>query len=148
MKESSYANAESASHKRIRLDKVMRLARFHGLGDHDTQALVAAWEAMPESAWNKAHAKPWAERNAQRSKARGYDRMKDRLAGLVALLLVDSPAPEKLCNCSFDDSTVCELCDALKELGLKGFTTRDQVLAELASLQEKLENTGKDANGG
>lgn len=147
MLERSYANVETSNFKRMRLDRVHRLAKFYGLDNADTNALVSGWEALPPSPYNQRMAKPWAVRKETKSKLKSYDRMRDVLAGLTALLIATHPDPGTLCNCSFDGSTVCELCDALRELGLHGWTTSEQVMKELAALQDKLGDTGKDTNG-
>lgn len=146
LNESSYANAESASHKRIRLDKVLKLARHYQLDDAATKELVEGWEALPESDYNKKNAKPWAKRDAERSKLKRHDLLEIKCIELTTLLITSVDNPNALCNCGFEDDYVCELCSGLKLLGLRGWTTRSEVLVELAKLQEKLErapNTGK-----
>lgn len=143
LRESSYANAESANHKRMSRSRVDRLAKFYQLSEHDHAALVAGWEALPESEWNKRNAKSWAERDAGRSLPKQVARLTEACIELATLLITSVERPSALCNCGFDDEASCELCNALRLLGLRGWTTRDEVIGKLAAAQEKLENTGK-----
>lgn len=141
----TYGNVESNNHKTVSIDKVRKLARYHQLGPRQEAELVAAWEALPASPYNQRMAPGWDKKKAFRSKAQGYDRRGYRLAGILALLIVTHENPGALCICTFGDTeSACELCDALKELGLGGWTTSNEVMRKLAALQEKLEspNTG------
>jgi transcriptional regulator with XRE-family HTH domain len=154
MAESSYANAESANHKRIRLGKVHKLAKFYGLDDAATLELVAGWEALPESQYNRNMAKPWADRNARRAKLKNYDKLKDAAIGMfamfVAALDMHGHDPGELCSCGgpqegdmfaeTEDSSglSCDLCGPLKLFGLAGWTNLEDVTSKLAALQEEL----------
>jgi transcriptional regulator with XRE-family HTH domain len=146
VKESTYANAESSRHRRLRENRVRRIAKAYDLGPTETAELVAGWEAMPESEFNKRNSKPWKVRDARKSKLKGYDAMRAALLEVCTLLLVDSIEPDALCSCPevdmFADATpdpddACELCNALRLLGLTGYTSRDAAIASLAALQDK-----------
>jgi transcriptional regulator with XRE-family HTH domain len=148
IKPSTYGNMESQNFKVVRIERVQRLAHHFGLDESRTADLVAAWQALPVSEYSTKQKATWERRNAYRSKARNYDRMRDALASALALLVTSVPDPNSLCICSFDGSTFCELCECLRLLGLKGWTTLEEVIKELAALQDKLGDTGKEANGG
>lgn len=146
VKESTYANAEAARTRRLRLDRVNRIAQFYELTRDQADELAAGWQAMPESDYNKRNSKSWAKRDERRSKLRAHDRLRAALLEVCTLLLVDSIEPDALCSCPevdmFADGTAdpgdaCELCSALRLLGLTGYTSRDAVIASLAALQDK-----------
>lgn len=151
MAESSYANAESANHKRIRLDRVVKLAEFYGLDDPARLALIAGWEALPESAYNRNMAKPWAERDARRAKLKAHDALKlsliETLNRLIEVSAAPAVDPATLCTCAAgeadflteqQDSVSCELCDALRLAGVPGWSSKESVIAQLAAAQEKM----------
>ena len=144
IKVSSYGNVESNNHKTVAIDKVRALARFYTLDDAATAELVAAWEDLPVSAYSKNQAKSYAERNARRSKARMHDRMKAALLEMTTLHVVAAASPDDVCTCEPPDLFAgaqpepCEVCNALQLLGLSGYTNRDDVIAELARLQEAM----------
>lgn len=146
VKESTYANAEASRHRRLRLERVRDLATLYDLDRAAADALVAGWEAMPESEYNQRNAKSWAKRDERRSKLKGYDLLKLSLLELATLLVTSIDDPGGLCACSFGASEAddrCELCSALQLLGLSaGWTTRDEVVSGLAIAQDKL-TTGK-----
>ncbi len=144
---STYGNVESNNHKTMSLDRVHVLAKYHKLTADQTAELVAAWDELPASEYNQAQAKTWDQRKAFRSKAKNYDRLKLSLLEVCTLLVTLVPDPETLCTCPevdlfADDSdrgepaAPCELCAALKLLGLTGYTDVDDVIAKLAPVQE------------
>lgn len=146
--EGTYANAESSNVKKLRLDRVLTIARFYDLSEEDGNALIAAWEALPESQYNKNNAKPWAERDARRAKIKNFNKVKLALLEVTALLVTSTPDPDTLCACdkgppelfgpapdSPPDSP-CEICNALQLLGLSGWTSQQDVIAKLARIQE------------
>lgn len=143
--ESSYGNAESANHKRISRDRVGQLARYYRLGEVETAELVAGWEALPQSEYNKRQATSYEVRKAYRSKAKNHDRLKLSLLEVCTQLVTNAADPATLCSCvevdMFDESlqpSTCELCTALQLLGLGGFTGLDDTVARLAAAQERL----------
>jgi transcriptional regulator with XRE-family HTH domain len=141
VKESTYANAESSNTRRLRLDRVHKLARWYGLGHVETAELVTGWEAMPESDYNKRNARPWAERDERRSKLKAHDKMKLSLLEILTLYIAREDEP---CTCPpydvFADkqATPCEICHALKLLGVDGWGKKDLVMAKLADIQEEM----------
>lgn len=145
----SYQNVEYNNHKTIRLDRVIAIARLYQLDPDSTSALTAAWEALPVSEYSERQRTKWKARNATRSKARGYDEMYRALLEVLALLFMAQEGPPgdvgDLCVCEFGGGTAndptrsCELCNALQQLGLTGWTNHDQVSAHLAALQEKID---------
>lgn len=146
MKANSYANAESSNFKRMSRERVEKLAAVHSLDPAATAQLLAGWEQLPIMEFKQRQAETFEKRKVFRSKLKGFDRMKNALAGLVALLLTVHPSAGELCICTFGEpDRPCELCDALKMLGIAGWTTQDEVMRQLAELQEKIANTGKAA---
>jgi transcriptional regulator with XRE-family HTH domain len=155
VKESTYANAEAAKHRRLRLERVQRIAEVHGLDAAATADLVAAWQAMPESDYNQRNGKPWAERDAKRAKLRSYEPLRRALVEMVSLVLGVSPDPDTLCSCEEPDMFAdpdsdaprrCEICNALHLLDLGAWAGAEATMEKLAKLHEKLETkmTGKD----
>lgn len=144
---SSYANAESANHKRISRERVDRLIRFYKLDDEQARQLVAGWEALPESEYNARQRTSYEKRKAFRSKARNHDRLKLALLEVTTQLVTTAPDPDALCSCPEVDMFAdepdeppepCELCNALRLLGLVAWTDRDDVIGKLAAAQEGL----------
>lgn len=147
IKDSSYGNAESASHKRISRERVLKLAAYYRLGETETAELVTLWEALPESEYSKNQRETYDKRKAYRSKARNHDRLKLALLEVATQLVTSTPDPDTLCTCTpidmFADAPdeppePCELCNALRLLGLVGWTDRDDVIAKLAAAQEAM----------
>ena len=147
MAESSYANAESSNYKRIRLDRVVKLAAFYQLDEPSRLELIAGWEALPESSYNRNMAKPWAERQAQRAKLKQVDKLRLALLEMTTRLIETVADPDTLCTCQPDasdflterqDSVTCELCDALRLLGVSGWSSKESVIAQLGAAQEKM----------
>jgi transcriptional regulator with XRE-family HTH domain len=143
MKPSSYANAESSNFKRMSLERVHRLARAYGLGRDDTAELVAGWDALPVSDYDKRRDAQHQRVRSVRAKAKAHDPLKLALLEVTTLLVTSVPDPGALCTCSEVDMFAegssgqqCELCDALRLLGLSGWTTLDDVIAKLAAVQE------------
>lgn len=144
---SSYANAESANHKRISRERVDRLAKLYQLDDAQAAELVAGWEALPESEYNARQRTTYEKRKAFRSKARNHDRLKLALLEVTTQLVTTVADPETLCACPpvdmFADAPdeppePCELCNALRLLGLVGWTDLDDVVGKLAAAQEAM----------
>lgn len=138
----AYANVESNNHKTMRLERVQKLAKLYQLDEASTATLVAAWEALPASEYNQRNAKPWAERQAAqavRGKAKNHDRLQIALLELATLFITSVDDPDSLCTCDFGEGRACELCTALQVLGLRGYTTREEVISGLAALQEKVD---------
>lgn len=145
VKVSSYGNVESNNHKTIAIDRVKKLASFYTLDEAATAALIAAWEELPASEYSQKQTKSYAERNARRSKARNHDRLKVALLEMTTIHIAAAASPDELCTCARDDfftpseeTEACEVCNALQLLGLSGYTNRDEVIAELAKLQEAM----------
>lgn len=145
LKETTYANAESNNHKTIRLERVRAIARFHSLGKDDTEALVAAWEALPASQYNTRNRPAWERRQALRNKADQADTLRVSLLEMATMLVTNVVDPGQLCTCDRVDMFVdssgqqgCELCDALRLLGLTGWTNLDDVISKLAAAQEEM----------
>jgi transcriptional regulator with XRE-family HTH domain len=148
IKANSYGNVEVTNHKTINRERVLRLARFHELDEARTAELVAAWEELPESDYNKRQTKSFAQRREGRSKARNHDLLLVSLLEVTTLLVTSVPEGALLCACTADDADEwgaapesitesCELCTALERLGVAdGYTTRDEVIAKLAAVQE------------
>lgn len=144
VKESTYANAEATRHRRLRHERVLRIASYHGLDPEQTNELVAGWEALPESDYNKRNSKSWAKRDARRSKLKNHDKLKLALLEVTTLLVTSTADPDTLCACSEVDmfseepssQQGCELCNALRLLGLTGWTNLEEVVAKLAAIQE------------
>lgn len=144
--ETTYANAESSTTRRLRSERVERLAKFYALDDAATAELVAGWNAMPESDYNRRNAKSWAQRDARRSKLKNHDPLCVGLIKVLTLLITNVPTAGALCTCEFGEDAPCDLCDPLRLLGIAGWTRTDDVIAKLAAAQEKFEkspNTGK-----
>lgn len=143
VKESTYANAEASRHRRLRMERVVRLAKYHGLTRLEADELIAGWQAMPESEYNQRNAKSWAKRDERQGKLKNHDRLKLALLEMTTMLLTNVADPGSLCTCTEVDMFAegssgeqCELCDALRLLGLTGWTTLDDVVAKLAAIQE------------
>lgn len=153
---STYGNLESNPHKTIRRERAERIGRLYELDDAMQAQLMAAWDAQPVSEYSQKQRDSWAVRNAARSKAKNHDRLKLSLLEVTMLLIatVDGAAidPGTLCACGgprepssdmFDEpdssgQQPCELCDALKLLGLTGWTNLQDVTDRLAAVQEKM----------
>lgn len=153
---STYGNVESNPHKTIRRERAERIGRLYELDDAMQAHLMAAWEAQPVTEYSQKQRESWAVRNATRSKAKNHDRLKLSLLEVTMLLIatVDGAAidPGTLCACGipkepssdmFDEpdssgQRPCELCDALKLLGLTGWTNLQDVTDRLAAVQEKM----------
>jgi transcriptional regulator with XRE-family HTH domain len=146
IKTSTYGNVECNNHKTIRIEKVHAMARFYGLDPEAAGQLVAAWEALPVSAYNAAMAPARKRRDQFRAKAKLADALKLSLCELVAVLITNVDDPGALCTCpppdlmstEPPDTAPCELCNALQLLGMPGWTDSDQVIAGLAAAQEAL----------
>lgn len=143
MKSSSYANAESCNFKRMSRDRVLRLAKAYQLGSTDTAELVAGWEALPVSDYDKKRDADHQRVRTTRAKAKAHDPLKLSLLEVTTMLVTSVSDPGALCTCTEVDmfaegssSQQCELCDALRLLGLTGWTTLDDVVAKLAAIQE------------
>lgn len=143
LKETTYANAESNNHKTIRLERVRAIAKFYELGAESTEALIAAWEALPASQYNTRNRPAWERRQAFRDKAKLADGLRLGLLEMTTLLVTNVADPGQLCTCDRVDMFVessgqqaCELCDSLRLLGLEGWTNLDDVIAKLAAAQE------------
>lgn len=144
VKESTYANAESNRHRRLRMSRVTRLAALYGMDAAQRAELIAGWEAMPESEYSQRNAKSWAARDARRSKLKNHDRLKLALLEVTTLLVTSAADPDTLCACAPVDmfaeqpagQRTCELCEALRLLGLTGWTNLEDVIAKLAAIQE------------
>jgi len=143
LKETTYANAESNNHKTIRLERVRAIAKFYELGAEATEVLIAAWEALPASQYNTRNRPAWERRQAFRDKAKLADRLRLGLLEMATMLVTNVSDPGQLCTCDrvdmFDDSSgqqSCELCEALRLLGLEGWTNLDDVISKLAAAQE------------
>lgn len=142
----SYGNCESNNHKTMSLAKVHVLARWYGLSEADTAALAADWDALPASEYTQRNMPAWERKKAFRAKAASYDRMRLILLELTSRLVEVAPDPDTLCSCAPVDMFAaageqpppCEVCAALRELGLPGWTNRDDVIAKLAVVQEGL----------
>lgn len=143
--ESTYANAESCNFKRLRMERVLKLARFYDLSPADQADLIAGWEALPASEFNTRNKPRWERRNARRAKAKAHDAMKRSLLEVISLLIGTVPDPDTLCSCTPPDMfsapdepppDPCEVCSALQLLGLTGWTTQDEVLAKLSEIQD------------
>lgn len=148
IEEGTYANAESSLTRRLREECVLKLAEVWELDADATAELVAGWKAMPESDYNRRNTKSWAERDARRSKLKNYDKLALGLISMTTRLITNVPLAGALCDCDFGGDEPCEFCADLRLLGLKGWTTREDVIEKLAAAQEKLEkspNTGKGA---
>jgi transcriptional regulator with XRE-family HTH domain len=146
IKGQSYGNAESSNHKRISRDRAAKLAVYYQLSQTETAELLAGWEALPQGEFKQREAASYEKNKAYRSKARNYDRLKLSLLEMTTLYVTIAPDPETLCACSpvdmfsespsGQDQDCCELCSALRLLGLTGWTNLDEVVAKLAAIQE------------
>lgn len=149
---STYGNLESNPHKTIRRERAERIGKAFGLDEAMQAQLMAAWEAQPVTEYSLRQRESWAVKNAARSKVKGYDRMKLSLLEVTTLLISMVAEPNSLCACGgpkepssdmFDEpdssgQQPCELCDALKLLGLTGWTNLQDVTDRLAAVQEKM----------
>lgn len=140
---STYGNVESNPHKTIRRERAERIARLYELDEAVTAQLLAAWEAQPVTEYSQKNRDSWATKNAARSKAKNHDRIKLALLEMATLLITNVADPGALCACpaevdmfADESSGQCELCNALRLLGLTGWTTMDDVIARLAAVQE------------
>lgn len=143
MKTSSYANAESSNFKRMSLDRVHKLAKAYGLDVAATAELVAGWDALPTSDYDKTRNAEHHRVRQTRAKAKAHDPLKLRLLEVTTLLVTNVADPGALCTCAEVDMFAegssgqqCELCDALRLLGLPGWSNLDDVIAKLAAVQE------------
>jgi hypothetical protein len=99
--------------------KAEHLAVVFGLDDAQRDEFLAAWDATPLSAYGEAQRANWDRQNARRSKAKAYDRYRLLLVDLLELMT----ATNVTCACDPGDFEYppyeCELCQGLRELGLK-----------------------------
>ena len=145
-KETTYANAESAHHKRLTERRVLKLAAFYRLSSIDTDELLTGWRAMPLSDYSQANAPKNERRRVMRDKVKAHDEMKVSLLEVTTLLATTCPEPEQLCTCRVegDDDFFaeppppCTICNALQLLGLPRWSTLDDVVGRLAAAQEAL----------
>jgi transcriptional regulator with XRE-family HTH domain len=151
VKESTYANAEASHHRRLRRERVERLAHHHGLNQVEVEELIAGWQAMPESEYNRRNSKTWASRDARKSKLKAYDPLRRALLEMVSLVVGVAADPETLCSCEEPDMFApadaaepvrCEICNALHLLGLGAWDGPDATMSKLADMQ-RAEMTGK-----
>lgn len=147
LKTNSYGNCEANKHKTMSLARVHRLARHYQLSPERVAGLVAAWEELPESEYVRRNKPGWERARARRGKLRQHDAMKLALVNITGLLVGMSADPGSLCSCTdgaevdmFDDSSGqhCELCDALRLLGLPGWTNLEDVTARLLAVQQEM----------
>jgi transcriptional regulator with XRE-family HTH domain len=140
---SSYGNVESNPHKTIRRERAERIGKLYELSAAMQAQLMAAWEAQPVTEYSQKQRESWSSKHSTRSKVKNHDRMKLGLLEMTTLLITNVADPGALCTCSevdmfAEDSSgqQCELCDALRLLGLTGWTTMEEVVAKLAAVQE------------
>jgi transcriptional regulator with XRE-family HTH domain len=145
--ESTVYNLECNNFKTIRLDRVYKLAQLYNLDQTATEALVAAWNELPVSAYNEANGPRWKRNQTLRAKAKERDELALRLVEVLAVWIGSSPDPDAMCACPeadpFDTESepkLCELCSALRALGC-GWTTWQEVLDRLVKIQEALSGT-------
>lgn len=144
MKTSSYANAESSSFKRMSRERVLKLARAYDLDQAAAAELLAGWEALPVSDYDKRRTAEHQRTRETRSKAKLFDPLRLSLLCMTTLLCTNVDDPGALCTCGEVDMFApessgqqeCDLCDALRLLGLEGWTNLDDVVAKLAAVQE------------
>lgn len=144
--ESSYSNAESAKHKRVSRDVVLKLAAYFELDPVARDLFVADWEAMPASQFSANRSEGAKKRRAQADAARAAQDLKLSLVEVLARLLDVAPDPDELCSCAAPATDAefgappppCEVCKALQRVGLTGWTSHDDVMAKLAKVQEGL----------
>lgn len=137
---STYSNLESRPHRVVAPDKLEALIRFYALDEAAAAEMRALYEALPLSSFATARREYWARRNKMRSKSLHHDRLFLSLVEVLGVLIPATPDP--VCSCEFG-APACEVCSALNNLGLNGWTTREEVLANLAKLTDKLERASK-----
>jgi transcriptional regulator with XRE-family HTH domain len=141
MATSSYGNCEVNNHKTMSLSRVHRLARWYALDDSAASRLLSAWENLPASQYTERNRPAWERRNALRSQAKAAAPLRKALLEITTLLVTSVENPDELCACT-DTNNECELCDALRLLGLKGWSSRDAVIAGLAEVQQEHRSDG------
>lgn len=130
----TYCNVEYARHTVIRRDRAAKLAKVFELNPDETADFLAAWDESPLSQYASSMREKWKERNAKRSKAKGYDRMK-----MIVIDLLDHLGlMGARCACDPGDfdtpATTCDLCAAMRELGFDGWRSPEDAMAKLAEL--------------
>ncbi len=138
VKPSSYGNVESSAFKVVGAEKVSKIGELYRLTPTEFQRLTEAWERCPLSPYGEKQRKHWERRNRMRSKAKHHDRVFRSLLDVLGAFLPHIP-DDHLCTCEFGGEAQCEICSALENLGLRPITSRDQVMADLAKLQDRLE---------
>lgn len=139
VKPSTYGNLESSRWMVIGEDRARRIADFYHLDRESADRLMAAWAKLPLSPDGEKRKKYYQKRNLQRSKAKHHDRLMRSLAEVLGVYLSEHQTDAGICHCSFDRDEPCEVCMALENLGLDGFTTLARAHEQLAALQDKLE---------
>jgi transcriptional regulator with XRE-family HTH domain len=145
VKLATYGNVESASHRVIGEARAALISQFLAPDPDQVMAMMEAWKRTPLSEYSEKRRATWTKRNALRSKSKGYDRIFQAMADLLAVTLTVARPDVPLCACGLDgklegDPTrSCEMCEALFALGLPAFTTGDAVMAQLAELQDKMD---------
>lgn len=134
---STVGNAESAPHRVMGRDAVLRLTYFFGLDRASSDSLIELWEKTPLSEFSQKQKGIWEKRNALRNKAKNHDKLKLALVELLGLHLMSVPDAE-VCACDF--GATCGVCAALERVGLDPFTPadRDKILAKLTKIRDDL----------
>lgn len=149
----AYGNTESSPFKVIGVDKVNKLISLYRLGERTIPRavdLMAAWQAVPLSAYGEKQRKSWERRNRMRSKAKHHDRLRRSLAEILGLLLsvyIDENYTGA-CKCDFGDEELCEVCMALDNLGLDTYTDLNKAISDIAGLQTKMDAERAAAQNG
>lgn len=135
---STYGNVESSSHKVISDDKAAALADHYKLAGDERQAFMAASAACPLSTYSQKQRDQWKRQNERRSRAKLSYRLEAAACGLLGLLFLNCPDPDKLCACDFDGSA-CELCAALAAIGFPpGKYTNDREVSDWVCRRQEM----------
>lgn len=145
IKPATYGNVECSPHKVIRRRKAEALCDFYQLPPDIAAEFLQAWDDTPLSEYGERNKEVWEKRNRMRSKAKHHDRL---FVSLVEVLGAFLPAiPDPVCSCEDDfgsEPRRCQVCDALYNLGLNTYTSKEKTLAELARLEDKLASKAEE----
>lgn len=139
----TYGNIEGSPWRVIGEDRAKSIADFYQLDPAKRAGLLKAWSETPISNFSVERAEKWRQQNARRSAAKQLPVVRLALLEMVFFCLTYTPEGE-LCRCGFDgklegSDRSCEMCEALRALGLDAFTTREKLIDDAGKLHEKLE---------
>jgi len=138
---STYSNVESSEVRRIGRAKAELMADFYKLPPAQRERFMAAYDAQKDSDWNTQR-KERIE-TGRRRRLTEHGKIRAALRDLIALVVASVDDAGQLCICTSSDAfssevsgdAACELCNALRMLGLPGWTTKDEVVMGLGGLE-------------